>query len=158
LARNQDYELCLRVRRAGGTVWLDPAIRSVTVTRSDPLALARQYAGYGRGRAMTARLHPGSLLPRQLVPALFVAALGGAAVAAPVSGAARRALKGLVLVYGAVVAAFTWLARDPGNVRVTARLPAAFAIMHLAWGAGFWGESRAALVRAAASRQRGPSR
>jgi GT2 family glycosyltransferase len=94
LARNQDYELCLRIRAAGGTVWLDPSIRSTTCVRGSPGALARQYFGYGIGRAATWRRHPRSLRLRQALPALFVAAQALALVAraAPVCPARRREL------------------------------------------------------------------
>lgn len=84
LARNQDYELCLRIREAGGAVWLDPAIRTATRTRDTPLALWRQYLGYGAGRAATWRRHPRSLRFRQAAPAAFVAMLAVAATVAAV--------------------------------------------------------------------------
>jgi hypothetical protein len=168
LPRNQDYELAERIRRAGGTVWLDPAIRTETVTRGTPGALARQYFGYGTGRAGTLVRHPGSLRPRQAVPALFVATLAGLALAAPASRAARRGLGGLAGLYATAV----WVAarracngastrtatevaaggrfapsvrlrgrdgpRAPWAAPATHRCVAAYAVMHGAWGLGFW--------------------
>ena len=176
LERNQDYELCERIRRAGGVVWLDPAIRTVTVTRATPVALARQYFGYGRGRAATSLRHPGSLRPRQLVPAAFVAALAALAAAAPWSRRARPLLGGVLVLY---LAADTWAAGwasgqasdrslavadqhglppatagrpvITATLASTARLLVAFPVMHLAWGVGFW----AGLARAASRRHDG---
>lgn len=97
LARNQDYELCERIRAAGGAVWLVPAIRTTTRTRDDAAALARQYVGYGAGRAATWRRHPRSLRLRQAVPAALVAALaaaGGRVLVAGVRGGSRAGSQG----------------------------------------------------------------
>jgi len=138
LARNQDYELCLRIRAAGGTVWLDPAIRSTTLVRGAPGALARQYFGYGRGRAATVKRHPGSLRWRQAVPALFVGALGLGSVAAAWSRAAR----GFVALLGGCYAVASLIAAARVGRGMAARdaawLPCVFWIVHVAWGLGFW--------------------
>jgi len=145
LRRNQDYELCLRIREAGGSVWLDSAIRSTTLTRGSPLALARQYLGYGRGRAATFRLHPKSLKRRQALPAIFIAFLFVALwlwVVAP-----RFGMEGLRPTLGLALAAYpliillatTSLASSPNaNWRDALRLPLVFPLMHLPWGLGFW--------------------
>jgi len=47
LLTNEDYEFYVRVRNAGGRIWLDPAIRSVYFARSTLGQLARQYRRYG---------------------------------------------------------------------------------------------------------------
>ncbi|MEY3680933.1 MAG: Poly-beta,6-N-acetyl-D-glucosamine synthase, partial [Actinomycetota bacterium] len=47
LARNQDYELNIRLRKSGGTVWFDPALHVTYRPRPTLRALARQYAEYG---------------------------------------------------------------------------------------------------------------
>jgi len=138
LARNQDYELALRIREAGGTVWLDPAIRSTTLTRSTPADLARQYFGYGLGRAATAVRHPGSLRGRQLVPAAFAAVLGVLGPAAVVSRPARRLLAFVAGAYAAAGALETAAAARRAGPRYARHLPVVFPTMHLAWGAGFW--------------------
>jgi succinoglycan biosynthesis protein ExoA len=138
LARNQDYELCLRIRAAGGLVWLDPAIRSTTQVRESPGALARQYFGYGRGRAATVKRHPRSLRWRQAVPAVFVAALVVGGIGAALARPLRRALALLITAYGLItVLESARIGRRLGG-RDAARLPFVFWIMHLAWGTGFW--------------------
>jgi glycosyltransferase involved in cell wall biosynthesis len=138
LARNQDYELCVRIREAGGTVWLDPSIRSVTLVRPTLVALARQYFGYGRGRAATFRKHPRSLRLRQVLPAAFSAvAFLGLPIAITVRPLRRAVAVAVGLYAGAVAVASVVLARRHGD-RHLRRLPLAFATMHLAWGLGFW--------------------
>lgn len=138
LVKNQDYELCLRVRAAGGTVWLDPRIRTRTLARGSPTALARQYFGYGRGRSATLERHPSSLRARQALPASLPVVLGALTAAAPRSTSARKAGAGMVAGYvGLLLHAAGRAARDEPPA-VVARVPLALAIAHGAWAAGFW--------------------
>ncbi len=138
LVRNQDYELCLRIREAGGTVWLDPSIRSETLLRPGPLALARQYFQYGSGRAATLARHPGSLRLRQAVPAALALFTCTALPASLLVRRLRPLVAAVLALYGAAVALSTArLVRRHGRAYAQ-DLPLAFAVMHLAWGLGFW--------------------
>ena len=130
---NQDAELNERLRRAGGTVWLDPALHVTYLPRRSLTALARQFRGYGRGRAMTARRHPGSLGRRQLASPALVIALGAALLLVPWTSVPLLLAAG---GYGALLVVGT-LVEGGAAVR---RLPltlAALAVMHLSWGIGF---------------------
>ncbi len=148
-AHNQDYELNVRLRAAGGVVWLDPRIASRTIARDTPVALAQQYFGYGNGRAATVIRHPRSLLSRQVVPAAFAAAAFIGLAAAPFSTAARRAVGVCGLVYGAAALAAARPQEGTRSLRRAALVSAAMALMHLSWGLGFWaGMARGALRRA----------
>lgn len=138
LPRNQDYELCVRIREAGGVVWLAPAIRSTTLTRSSPGRLARQYFGYGLGRAATAFKHPRSLRARQLVPAGLVGAMALCGALAPFARTPRRVARLIVGAYWGAVAVASFRAGAPTGARDAMWLPVAYAIMHHSWGAGFW--------------------
>lgn len=72
----EDHELNLRLRRGGGTIMLDPTIRSWYETRATPRALFRQYRNYGVGKVSTFAKH--GTLPswRPLAPlALLVGTL-----------------------------------------------------------------------------------
>ena len=153
LTRNQDAELCLRIAEAGGPIVLDPAIRTVTITRATPAALARQYFGYGAGRAATLVRHPRSLALRQAIPAAFVATLALGIAAAPFARFARLALGLVAFGYLAIIGVAGFAAtrspraalstgkpvRPPDRPLVTAgRTTLALAIMHVAWGLGFW--------------------
>jgi succinoglycan biosynthesis protein ExoA len=138
LPRNQDYELAVRIRAAGGMVWLDPGIRSTTVTRGTPGALARQYFGYGTGRAGTWRRHPRSLRWRQTVPALLVAVLALAIPTAVLNPRARPALGALSAGYAGAVALRSASGARRADARAALWPPVAYATIHLAWGIGFW--------------------
>ena len=132
----EDQELNFRLRRAGGTVWLDPTIRSWYFPRDTPRALWRQYLNYGMCKASTLAKHRTLPYWRPLVPAAMVAGT----VTVVVGGlAARRPLLALspLLAYAAgagVVAAR--LSRDPGVAPHRSFL--ALAICHWSYGLGFW--------------------
>ena len=130
---NQDAELNERLRRAGGTVWLDPDLAVDYLPRTGLRALARQFRGYGRGRAMTAALHRGSLRRRQLAAPLLVVGLLGALVLVPwtsVPLALWVGGYGSLLLLGSVL-------EGPAARRSLPGVVVALAVMHLAWGYGF---------------------
>lgn len=138
LAANEDYELNYRLRASGGTVYLSPDIRSTYFGRQSLRELGSQYFTYGRGKASVLRKHPASLRPRQLVAPAFVAFVALGALAAPFSMPARVLWLGVLALYGALAtaAAIPLLSRrGPSGV---ARAVAAFVVLHVCWGAGFW--------------------
>lgn len=130
---NQDAELNERIRRAGGTVWLDPTLEVTYLPRTSLRALARQFRGYGRGRAMTARRHPGSLSRRQLAAPALVLGLLAALIALPWTAVPLALWAG---GYGALLVLGTVL--EGGDARRWLPVTVvALAVMHLSWGAGF---------------------
>jgi glycosyltransferase involved in cell wall biosynthesis len=138
LLTNEDYEFNVRVRKGGGVVWLDPAIRSTYVARPTFAALARQYWRYGFWKARMLRRYPETLRWRQAGPPLFVAALGLLAPLAARWRAARLALSAILAAYGlALLATGSQVARRAGSPALLLTTPLAVAVMHLAWGAGF---------------------
>lgn len=130
---NQDAELAARVRAAGGQIVCIPEMAASLVPRNSPSALARQYWRYGQYRVKTARRHPHSLRPSHLLPPGLLVVIGLAT-----TGPARVRLPARLATtaYAAALAAET-VRRNRGDRAVTARVPAALAIMHLSWGAGF---------------------
>lgn len=133
LLRNQDYELNVRLREAGGTVWFDPALRVAYRPRGSVGALARQYRDYGRWKREVLRRHPGSLKARQAVPPV---ALVGNALGLAVGTRWRPALA-VPAVYAAAVLAESVRAGRGLPLSARVRLPVTFPVMHAAWGAGF---------------------
>jgi glycosyltransferase involved in cell wall biosynthesis len=138
LHSNEDYEFNTRIRKAGGTIWLDPAIRSVYFARSTLSALARQYSRYGYWKWRMLRRYPETLRWRQGLPPLFVLSLLvgiGLAVFLPVF---RIILAAEVSVYCLIllIAGFH-TSRKQKIALLGIGLPIAIATMHIAWGAGF---------------------
>ncbi len=75
LLTNEDYEFNTRVRQGGGTVWLNPAIRSVYYARPGLAELIRQYWRYGFWKFQMLRRYPATLRWRQALPPVFVLSL-----------------------------------------------------------------------------------
>jgi succinoglycan biosynthesis protein ExoA len=138
LLTNEDYEFYVRVRQAGGLIWLDPAIRSVYFARSTFGDLRRQYARYGFWKARMLRRYPGTLRWRQALPPIFVLSLIFWALLwlwFPISG--------LVFVIELIAYAFiltlvglqtAWKHHD---LALVSGVPLAIATMHFAWGSAF---------------------
>lgn len=144
MERAQDWELNLRIRESGGVVYFTPDLHVTYRPRHSIRALARQYHDYGRWRREVARRHPSTLSVRYLAAPVTVGAIvGGLGVVALGAIRGDRAViaAGLApsVIYGAgnllaSVVTGAWA----GDLRAAIRLPAVFATMHGAWGAGFW--------------------
>lgn len=131
LIRNQDYELNIRLRRAGGKVWFDPELAVGYRPRGTWGALARQYFEYGQWKAEVFRLHPDSARARQLAPPLVIA---GALLSLSLS---RRSPWFLILPAIAIATAIGETSRTSRRTRAGwTALITTFAVIPLSWSAG----------------------
>jgi len=135
LTANEDYEFDYRLRQQGHRLLLHPGLRIAWHSRETVSELARQYFRYGKGKADVARLHPRSLQLRHLAAPALTAELVAATALFPLR---RRWALAMVTPYAAAVTFATLRTGRPLGVRERAYLPAAFAAMHIGWGAGFW--------------------
>jgi succinoglycan biosynthesis protein ExoA len=138
LLTNEDYEFNVRVRKAGGVVWMDPQISTAYFARSTLGALARQYWRYGYWKARMLRRYPETLRWRQLLPPLFVASLAGLGLLSLVWRPAGWLLAAEALAYTLALFAVglraAWQKRQPA---LAIGLPLAMGTMHLSWGSAF---------------------
>lgn len=144
ILRGEDWELNLRLRRAGALVWFEPALGVTYWPRASLGDLARQFFATGAWRAVLVRRYGRANPWRFFAPGALV--LG---IAASLVGLA-------LLLCGALPWASGWpLLLAPaalyllGIVYATARIPeqrglrdrlltaATLVTMHLSWGAGF---------------------
>jgi glycosyltransferase involved in cell wall biosynthesis len=135
LDRNQDYELNVRLRNAGFTVWFDPRLEVSYAPRSSFRGLWRQYHAYGRWKRRVVEMHPDSLRARQAGPPILVVGLvaSGLLVATPARRLGMAVLGAYATTLAAVSAYETFRTRDPAAVLTGA----AVGVMHVAWGSGF---------------------
>lgn len=146
LLSNEDYEFNVRVRKSGGTVWLDPAIRSTYVTRPGFGSLAKQYWRYGYWKLRMLLKHPDTFRWRQLSGGFVLSwiLLGSLSLWYPLA----RILLGIeALIYGAALtAAGVSSAVKYREIKLAFGVPLAVGLMHFSWGSGFlWSALRAAL-------------
>lgn len=139
LLSNEDYEFNTRVRQAGGTVYLDPLIRSQYFSRPTLGALARQYWRYGFWKFRMLRRYPHTLRWRQALPPAFVAGIIGLLVLSIFWGWPRVLLAvGLGLYLAILIVASVPAALRQRQWALLVGVPLAIATMHFAWGLGFW--------------------
>jgi succinoglycan biosynthesis protein ExoA len=138
LLANEDYEFNTRVREAGGTVWLDPSIRSVYFSRSTLPALAAQYWRYGFWKFKMLKRYPHTLRWRQALPPVFVLSLLVLIVLSLWWDFSRIVLLLQLFVYSGVLgAAGILLALRKQKGFLLWGLPLAISTMHMSWGLGF---------------------
>jgi len=145
----EDWELNHRIRKAGGLIWFQPAMRVSYRPRATVTELGVQYFRYGRWRRVIARQHAGTINVRYLTPPLVVTAVAAGTVAGlaglgALAAGATGSWPALLTVgfampvgYAGGVLAVTARASRQLPVRVAARLPIALATMHMSWGSGF---------------------
>jgi GT2 family glycosyltransferase len=138
LHANEDYEFNARVRAAGGTVWLDPQIKSVYFARATLPALAKQYWRYGFWKVRMLRRYPRTLRWRQALPPLFVLGMLLLAPASLWQPAIWRAFGAAVVSYALVMFLIglqtAWKERSVSHL---IGVPLAVATMHFSWGGAF---------------------
>jgi glycosyltransferase involved in cell wall biosynthesis len=138
LLSNEDYEFNTRVRESGGTVWLDPSIRSVYFSRSTLGKLASQYWRYGFWKFKMLKRYPHTLRWRQALPPLFVLILFVLIVLSLFVEFARYLLVAQLFIYFFVLGlAGIRIAIKKNIGTLMLGLPLAISIMHMTWGAGF---------------------
>jgi succinoglycan biosynthesis protein ExoA len=131
---DQDFELAARIRKAGGTIVCVPAMAAEYIVRDSLGALARQYHRYGFYRVKTSLRHPESLRRSHvLAPGLVLTIVAAAAAPSPL----RRPARAGVAAYAMAVVGVSARAARSAPMADAVALPAVFATMHLAWGAGF---------------------
>jgi glycosyltransferase involved in cell wall biosynthesis len=141
LMRNQDYELNARLRKAGGAIWRDPAIRITYYNQRTLKGLLRQARVTGQWNPWMWYVAPYSFRWRHAAPAAFVAALFGAlslAYAAPQLG--QLALAGMLAPYLSVALAASLQQAKRYGEWMFPWLAMVFAAYHVAYGLGaLWG-------------------
>ncbi len=146
IRRGEDWELNLRIRRAGYRVWFDPALSVTYWPRESWQRLARQFFATGRWRGELVRRYGLVNSLRFFAPPALV----GAGLAAVVVAALQltRALRGIPAVIASVVylplGAYVLLilavsaGRGGGSGwRDKLWSLAVLPTMHLSWGSGF---------------------
>ncbi len=134
-AVNEDYEMNIRLRAAGGRIYLSPTIRSTYQVRGSLRKLGRQYFRYGFWKVRTLLEHPGSLRWRQLVAPAFVISLALTPLLVHWLGALGLAHLAL---YAVANLAASFRTASVSGWHYLPILPLVFATVHLAWGSGFW--------------------
>ena len=137
LVRDQDDEFNYRLREKGGTIILNPEIKSVYTTRSSPITLWKQYFQYGLWKIRVLQKHPRQMSLRQFIPPLFVLSLLISTLLTLTISWGRWLLFLIALSYllANITAAIITASKKGWNHLLL--LPVTFLIIHLSYGFGF---------------------
>jgi glycosyltransferase involved in cell wall biosynthesis len=139
LLSNEDYEFNARIRKSGGAVWFDPAIRSTYFARASLKELARQYWRYGYWKFRMLCRYPETIRWRQGLPPLFFLSLFGLGLLAIVwPWLSWILLVELLLYLFALLLAGAQLSIRHRHVALLAGAPLAMVVMHTSWSLAFW--------------------
>ncbi|MHB9054300.1 MAG: glycosyltransferase family 2 protein [Thermoleophilia bacterium] len=136
LIRNQDDEFNFRLIKSGGTIFLDPSIRSSYFSRATLRGLWKQYFQYGWWKTMILRKHGRVPAPRNLAPAAALIVFGLSLVLAMVVPSliwiAAIMLTAYLVISFVIALRFVSVA---GPFMLL--LPFAYVTLHLSYAAGF---------------------
>ena len=130
---NEDAEFDKRLVAAGGRIWMNDAATITYYPRASLGSLARQYAGYGAGRAATLLKQGGELRARQMLP--LVAFLG--CLTSLLLGTQDLVLTTPALIYMTGCMAWGCLMAAKSRKPCLALAGLAAMTMHMAWAIGF---------------------
>ncbi len=137
LTRCQDDEFNYRLRKAGGSIYFTPKIRSHYTPRSSLLKLWKQYFQYGLYKVRVLQKHTRMMQLRQFVPPLFVLVLLGSLMASLLNPLFWKMSGLIILSYACTNLFFTIkIAWRKGPV-YGLYLPLIFLILHTSYGLGF---------------------
>ena len=145
MERAQDWEMNLRIRQTGGTVWFTPDLKVTYRPRPSLGALARQYHDYGRWRREVASRHPGTISLRYLAAPVAVtgvmigSVIGFLGLYLGITWVAAIGFAAPIgyLFIDLVASVFAAAASPRLTLRAALLLPAIYATMHACWGWGF---------------------
>lgn len=135
-SHNEDAELDVRLSQAGNKIWLTAKTHLLYYPRSAFRPLAKQYRGYGAGRARTMVKHRMRPKLRQMIPA-FVAPAAVGAVLSPLFWPLGVPFALWAILVAGLSASTAY--KRSGSMRLPGypKYVWAAAVMHLAWSAGF---------------------
>lgn len=137
LVANEDYELCYRLRKQGGKIYLSQSICSKYYGSETLYALARQHFRYGYWKSVTIRRYPASIRLRQIAAPMLCIYLFAAFLFWGHKPIDRLYVLSGIFVYVLLIAFFT-IKYGWSNPTLMWRLLLVYPVIHLTWGAGFW--------------------
>lgn len=145
---NEDYEMNIRIRMAGGKIWLDPSVHIEYYPPKSLAGLMKQFYRYGYRKLPTIWKYPSTLRWRQLLPPLYVLSVISTGILAFFSKWGFYGWLGMVLPYlCTLIGAGIYDALSYRKLYYLWGIPIAIAIVHWSWGIGFWVRLVEALFR-----------
>jgi succinoglycan biosynthesis protein ExoA len=136
LVRNQDIDLNSRIRKAGGKIYLTPALTTSYYPVKNFLGLLKYVFKTNLWHIFTLRENRKSMGARHLAPAVFLILLLLLLPASFANVIARSVLTGVMCVYFLAGFYFSLRSKTKGNWDMAITQPLATFCFHIAYGAG----------------------
>lgn len=137
LIRDQDDEFNYRLKEAGGTIVLNPLIRSEYLVRGTPKSLLKQYFQYGYYKVRVLQKHPKQMSLRQFIPPAFVFMVMVSIIFSIVASWGWILFSLVVGSYLIANLTASYISVVKNKPQSASLLPLAYAIIHIGYGAGF---------------------
>ena len=137
MVRNQDDELCFRLRKMGGRILQSSAIRVLYSTRNSYRRLFEQFLQYGFWKVRLIRKHPGQSRPRHYIPALLVTYLLAFSLGTLLYPALSWGLITGLVAYAAVILLSASREAAVSGWHLLPGIIIALVAMHFGYGIGF---------------------
>lgn len=138
LACGEEIEMNNRIRRNGGKVLLNPAIKSHYYNRTSLTALWRQFFRNALWNVKTVQESPGTLSIRHFVPPLFVISLTCAGLISLFSKVGIYLLFSLIISYVTLSIAFSMGLALRNGYKFFVIMPVVFICLHMSYGIGYF--------------------
>lgn len=136
LVRNQDDELNFRVIQADFKIYLNHEIESNYFVRSSFSKLFKQYFQYGYWKVFVNKKHKTVTTWRQVVPAIFVAALVVGFILSLLSTSLGKIYSLGIATY--FLAAIYFALQKSKNIKNVFGILWSFLLLHIGYGSGYW--------------------
>ena len=133
---NEDSEFNMRIRKSGGTVYLDTNIKVEYFPRKTVAKLMKQYFHYGQGRCRTFKKHGALTSFRQVIPPFWTVLT---LVSLAMSLFSHLFLLPVLAYFFILLLVSIYGAYKMRDISVLLS-PICFAVMHYTWGVGFLSE------------------
>ncbi len=138
MVRNQDDELNLRIREAGGRIVLDPMLTVRYRPRGSLARVWRQYYEYGFWKVRVMLKHRAIATLRSMAPLAFLLMIVALAIAAPFSAIGLTLLLAVLALYliGALAFALRSVRAQGEPLSLVPRVMSVFPAFHFGYGFG----------------------
>lgn len=134
--RSEDYDFNLRVREAGGRIWLSKHVSSLYKTRDSFRQLAGQMFNYGCWSLKTMKKHGRVPTLRKIVPVCFLVTLIGCCILGIYHSWGWMLLAGVLLPYTFAILFGSYLVGRMSGWKCALLGILIFPLMHLSYGTG----------------------
>lgn len=138
LIRNEDDDLCFRMKENGMKIFITPKIKSIYFPRSKYREVFKQYFEYGMWKVAVIKKHGNPARLSHIIPMMFVAFLVIFGIGSIFSKVFRWIFFPTIALYVILNAYFSFTSKKVSSLSDKFKLMLVHFLMHISYGLGFW--------------------